>query len=299
MTEPVVAQSYHRQLAAVLLADATAGQAREQHQRLRADEAEARRRRADVTEQEQRRKAQGRRENDYAAMVFAALICLTVLGPYLIGHFAIRRTSLLAPDLRVFDGAVRGLTDHFGPDYLAGAAAVTAVLAVFLLVRPWSFRVSSVVIGWALVAGLVAWLLPLTTTKWHDAEQTSVTKLASTAFPFNDRFYSCDGYRYSINWSAGAVGGARSEVWQIYLSQAAGFAGGCNRIDVYNGWQRVGVFTTGDGDTFLSGRWANTDISVGVFYLNTIWVSVPTRNGGTMRFTLEGAQHNEFLLSYG
>ncbi|WP_433653829.1 hypothetical protein ACQPW1_24680 [Nocardia sp. CA-128927] len=57
MTEPVVARAYHRQLAAVLLADATAGQAREQYEQLRENEAAERRRRADATEQEQRRKA--------------------------------------------------------------------------------------------------------------------------------------------------------------------------------------------------------------------------------------------------
>lgn len=292
-------------LATVLLLNATTDLAQRQAEQVRADaaerdelvrqaQAEQQRREAEERAERRRRAAPRLREQDGAVLGWAIFLVVTLIGPYLLGHFVLRETWLLAPDPGVYDGAVRGLGDHFVPDYLAGVAAVTALTAAFLLLRPWHHRVRSVVLGWVLVVGLIAFLLPAVDNRWRDSERTSIGKLATTAYPFGERYYTCDSYAYQISWQRGGT-----EVWQIYLAQEAGFPGrACNRVEVYNGWRRVGQFTTRDGDTFRPGSWNNTDISRGGFHLTTIWVSVHTARNGNLRFSLDGAVRNEFMLNY-
>ncbi|WP_019931270.1 hypothetical protein [Nocardia sp. BMG111209] len=292
-------------LAAVVLLHAGAGLARTEVERRHDDrdalrnerrlaEADVHRQELADREQSRRRRAGPLRESDKAVLTLAIALAITVLAPYLIGHFLMRKTGLMAPDPAVYDGAVRSLGDYFPADYFAGVAVLAALTAIFLLVRPWHHRVPSVVTGWVLVFALFAFLLPKAAESWQHGERVSAGKLASTAFPFGSRYYQCDSYRYSIDWKEGG-----RETWQIYLTQESGFAGrGCNRVAVYAGWHQVGEFTTTDGDTFVPNSWDNTDISRGGFNLTTIRISVRTARNGTLGFSLEDARNNRFALRY-
>lgn len=131
--------------------------------------------------------------------------------------------------------------------YLGGLIPIVLALGVFLVARtPWQGRRAAVVGGWVAVVGSLVLLLPITQSKWHDAEQKTVAKLRETAFPFADRYYHC------VSWTFHAENGEQQpELWQVHLGRLKGSTvDGCNRVNVYRGWLFVGAFNLPDGDTF-------------------------------------------------
>lgn len=197
----------------------------------------------------------------------AMALAVTVVGPNLLGHFLLRKTFLLCPNSSVHNDQVRGLADHFLPDYCAGSLVVALAISVYLLVRLWEFRTPSIVIGWALVAVSLMWLLPTTRSSGNRAEAVSIDHLRETVFPFASQYVECRDWTFDAENST-----HQSELWQVYLGRTAGTGssgGGCNRIAVYRGWQFVGAYDLVD-DTFGS----------------TITVNKPDRS---KPFTLQGS----------
>ncbi|KAF0845285.1 hypothetical protein [Nocardia caishijiensis] len=298
-------------VARLILLETTLGTALTQ-----ANTAEEQRRAAQDREQEQRdaqrrRAVQPRRDNDYAALGFAALACLTVLGPYLLGHFLVRKTFLLAPDSRVYDDQARGLADHFWADYLGGVVAIGALLAVFLLARPWEFRRREVVIGGVIAAVTLVFVMPTASSQWHDAEGKTITALRESAFPFGARYVEC------ANWQLeGEDASGRPELWQVYLAQTLGSprVRDCNRVNVYQGWRSVGAFDLDGNDHFTESitvdnvNWSKpftTDRSTTIYSTDAqgrrermkpadLTVTLPTTNGRAVVFNVAGSASGRF-----
>lgn len=307
-------------LAAVVLADATVGLAQQQAASARAQVAaddlaevqrleEIERTRLAEIEANQRQQANRRRGSDFSAIALAGGAAVTVLGPYLLGHFVLRKTALLASDPGVYDERARGLGDHFLPDYLGGLAVVVALLAVFLLLRPWAFRLPSVILGWVLTVALFVILIPATMSQWDDAEAKTVASLRETSYPFAEDYIDC--YSWDFDSENGA---SQRELWQVHLGRTRGTdVEGCNRINVYRGWIYVGGFDLGNGDTFTGDivvnmpNWTEPFITSGsssVYQISrepmnplAVGVDLATEFGGHIRFTLDGAANNLFTVS--
>ena len=264
-------------------------------------------------EQQRRNATQPRRDNDYRAMGLTVLACITVLGPYLFGHFVLRKTFLLSLDQDVFDEEARGLIDHFWADYLGGVTAIGALLAVFLLVRPRELRQREAIIG-GFVAGLtLIVLLPTTLSWWDEAESKTITSLRETAFPFAARYVDC------ASWDIEAENELwQNELWQVHLGQTKGSprGGECNQISVYRGWERVGSFDLDSNNHFTESitvrdvKWSEpftTDRSTTIYATTAqgvrtrmkpadVTVELPTTNGRTVVFDLADSATGRFEL---
>ncbi|MFE1596956.1 hypothetical protein [Nocardia sp. NPDC058705] len=197
-------------------------------------------------QQQGRGATRGRREADHGAIGLTVFVCITILGPYLLGHFVIRRTLLLQPDSRVYEEQARGITDHWWADYFGGVTAILALLALFLLVRPWAFRRTEVGTGWAVAIFTLVVLVPLTIAQWHDAEEKTVTSLREGSFPHADRYLNCASYTFLAKDESG-----RPETWQVHLGSTKGtHPRNCNRADIYRGWRFTSAYDLGNGDEF-------------------------------------------------
>lgn len=227
-------------LAMLLLLDATAEAAREEGQR-------ARDQRVEQVRLEAQRAAGRRQGSDYLAMILAVGAAVTVLVPWLIGHFLLTKTSVLKADPSVYVPDIRGISDHFLATYLGGLVPVALGLGVFLVARrPWQHRIASVVIGWIAVAASLIILLPAAMGQWKHAEANSAAKLRETAFPFSAKFLNC------ASWTIGGENGVhQTELWQVHLGQVQGTPGrDCNRVFVYRGWQFVVQHDLPEGNFF-------------------------------------------------
>lgn len=286
-------------LALLILLDATSESACEQGRRIR----ESRVEQARVQAQGEARQRQG---GDSLAMVAAVGLAVTVLGPWLLGHFLMTKTFVLEADPKVYEDQIRGLSDHFWATYLGGLVPVVLALGIFLVARrPWQHRTFAVVVGWIAVASSLVILLPTAMGQWEAAEEKSAAKLRETAFPFGDRFLNCD------SWNIGSENGIHQpELWQVHLGQVSGTAGrGCNRVSIYRGWQFVvkhdlppGNFFTGDitvnypgwpepydnshsGDIFSKSRSTGSRLPMNP---NATSVDLLTENGQRLVFPLAG-----------
>lgn len=294
-------------LARALLVDATAELARTEGQSIRDDRvAQARRRVAEA--------ASLRSDGDVMAFMAAGFLAITVLGPFLLGHFLLTKTFVLEADPGVYRPEARGIWDHFWATYLGGLVPIVLVLGGFLVARtPWQGRRLAVAIGWAAVFGSVIVLLPLAQSQWDDAEQKTIRSLRETAFPYGERFYDC------ASWKIHAENGVRQpELWQVHLGQQKGTrVDGCNRIDVYRGWEFVGAYSLPDGDVFTGDAVINHigwSHPLEVSGSEEVWsadqktgqrdpmnpvgtnVDLSTENGRRVEFSLDGAGAGNFHL---
>ncbi|OMC39019.1 hypothetical protein A5740_02980 [Mycobacterium sp. GA-1841] len=295
------------ELALALLLDACAESALERGQQIQEDRAEEVRRRA-------RSAASDATTYDVMAVMFAGLLAVTVLVPFLIGHFLMTKTFVLKPDPRVYEDVVRGISDHFWATYLGGLLPIVLLMGLFLVLRrPWEYRRVSVVGGAVALIGTLAFLLPLAQSQWRDAERTTIAKLRETAFPFDDRYYNCE------SWDFDAENGSHdAELWQVHLGRLKGTnPDGCNRVNVYRGWQFVGAYNLPDGDTFTgeivvnavswtepvratsSRSFSQHSTKTGLRTpMNPIATNINllTENGHVLDFSLDGAGNNGFTL---
>jgi serine/threonine protein kinase len=269
--------------------------------------AQAERRRAVARAEEQRRQAEmlaqqqqsaqrarllTRRDRDGRALLWAVGLCVTVLVPLGLGYFVMAKTPLLKPNPAVLTDDVRKFSDHFPAYYLAGVFLILIVLAVALLWPPLQGRPLWTGIG---VVALIGAIMAAThaSSSWEGAEAKAVDRLASTAFPFGKHYYSCGSSYFDLNFKNGD-----HQMWQNYLAKTTDLPGSsCNRIVVYEGWNQVGVFTLTGGDSFVANSWDNTNVSRGGLTLTDIFVNMKTAKGHQLRFSLDGAQRNDFALT--
>lgn len=294
-------------LALALLVDATAEDAREQGQRVRDSRTEQRRR-------EVAARASRLKDVDRQAVMVAVFLTATVLVPFLIGHFVLTKTFVLEPNPGVYAAEVRGIGDHFLATYLAGLIPIIFLLGIFLVARrPWDGRRLSMVGGCVAIAGSLIVLLPTAQAQWQEAESKTVAKLRETAFPFDERYFDCE------SWYIHAENGAQQpELWQVHLGRLKGSdVDGCNRVNVYRGWQFVGAYNLPDGDTFTghivinhvgwdeplesdggttvysSNRETGRRIAMNPVGTN---IDLETESGRRLEFSLDGAATNGFAL---
>jgi hypothetical protein len=294
-------------LALALLADATAEAAQTQGRQARDERVEAAQSRV-------RQAASSRGEGDTFAAFVAAALAVTVLGPFLIGHLLMVKTFVLKPDPGVYNQTIRGIGDHFFAIYLGGLVPIVLLLGIFLVARtPWEYRRAAVIGGWLAIAGTLVFLIPMAQSKWHAAEEKSMAKLRDSSFPFSSQYLTC------ASWTVAAENGAKDpELWQVYLAQRQNSGvRGCNRVEVYRGWQFVGQYDLPDGNTFTttvevnypgwnkpfrqqgSGTIVAEFTSTGQTYaMNPVCtnIALATANGLTLEFSLDGAGSNGFNL---
>ena len=294
-------------LALTLLTDATAEEAHTQGQRARDERIEAARSRVQEA-------AGSRGDGDMMAAFFATALAITVLGPFLIGHFLMAKTFVLKPDPGVYNQTIRGIGDHFFAIYLGGLVPIVLLLGIFLVTRtPWQYRRAAVIGGWLAIAGTLIFLIPMAQSKWHAAEQKSMAKLRETAFPFASQYLTC------ASWTVAAENGAKDrELWQVYLAQRQNSGvNGCNRVVVYRGWEFVGQYDLPDANIFTStvevnypgwskpfrqqgsGNVVAEFTNTGQTYaMNPICtdIALATATGLTLEFSLDGAGSNGFNL---
>ena len=244
------------EIAMTLLVDAATAMASEQGQQardaraeeVRAEQEEQDRRNRQAAEERERQASTAARrlvQQDRWAASYAAIAAVTVLVPFLIGHIGMRRTFVLRPSNAVYDPQVRSIFGAFKADYVAGMVPIVLVLALFLLVRPWSRRTASVVAGWGLVGATIV-LLTVAMSSWDAAEFGEAAKLRETEYPFSSKYLTCGSWTFEAE-----NGAAQTELWQVYLAQTVGTPGWeCNRVNVYRGWTFVGAIDLDQGDTF-------------------------------------------------
>ncbi|WP_059015902.1 hypothetical protein [Mycobacterium sp. M26] len=271
-------------------------------------------RKAEEAERQTQAAASLLRAGDIRALMLAGFLAVTVLAPFLIGHFLLTKTFLLKPDPGVYYPEVRGVLDHFLPTYLAGLVPIMFGVGLFLVVRrPWRGRVFTVTLGWISIVGCLIVLIPSTQSKWRDAELKTIAKLRETPFPFSDRFYNC------ASWDLHAENGIHEpELWQVHLGQRKGSnVDGCNRVLVYRGWDFVGRYDLPDSDTFTGDVvinhvdwtepfetkgsaeiWAQNSKTGMRYPMNPVATNIDlsTTNGRRLNFSLDGAGAGRFDL---
>ena len=294
-------------LALTLLTDATAEEAHTQGQRARDERIEAARSRVQEA-------AGSRGDGDMMAAFFATALAITVLGPFLIGHFLMAKTFVLKPDPGVYNHTIPGyrrpllrdLPRRLGADRLA---------ARYLLGHPYTVAVP-----------------PRRSDRWLAGDRRdphfpdsngpvevacsrteSMAKLRETAFPFASQYLTC------ASWTVAAENGAKDrELWQVYLAQRQNSGvNGCNRVVVYRGWEFVGQYDLPDANIFTStvevnypgwskpfrqqgsGNVVAEFTNTGQTYaMNPICtnIALATATGLTLEFSLDGAGSNGFNL---
>lgn len=270
------AQGMPRRLRAAL-ALVTADAAREDAARTRADserrqaaeraQAERRRVEAERAAREREREAAAaaqraeeqraarRRSVDRRVLGVAVVLSVTVLVPWLIGKFFLR-DSVHDRLGGVYDLAARDDGRYFQADWFGGVGVLLVLAAVIVLIGSWRRRASTVTA--ALVVGVFAGavVLPASADRWTDAEWETLQVLASTSYPFGERWATCGSRTFDV---LGEDGGAYHH-FQVWTARTVG-ADTCNRLEVYDGWRKIGEVTLPAGETFqatgeVSGGWA-------------------------------------------
>lgn len=186
-------------------------------------------------------------DGDLTAVKVAAVAAITVVIPWLIGHFLLTKTFVLKADPAVYEPDIRGLGDHFLATYLGGLVPILLAAGVFVVARrPWDMRMRNVVLGWVVIGATLLVLLPTSMGKWETAERHAADQLRETAFPFAKRFLQC------ASWNIGGENGLQQpELWQVHLGQLQGTPGReCNRVLIYRGWQLVNTYDLPSGKFF-------------------------------------------------
>lgn len=186
-----------------------------------------------------RASASRRRRTDTVLVILTLLSSATVLVPWLLGRFLLRDNALRPLSSTVYDTAIRTNGTYFLSDWLAGMCLLFVVLALFLILRPWSLRVGFVVVGFvALVVGAGVFG-PVSAHLWNSDEGLSADRLETTAYPWSDTKFECDS-------ESATFGGA---LWQAHTARTQGLAGGCDRVVIYRGWEPVGWAQLKSGQT--------------------------------------------------
>lgn len=175
--------------------------------------------------------ASNRKAADTFVVIAALVASITVLIPWLLGRWMLRDMLARPRAFGVYDVDVREDGWYFLSDWLAGCVAIAIVAGVFLVVRPWSYRVGSVVTGFVVLALALFVMTPGSVNSWNEAEGRSVGALATTAFPFGDEYYTC---------GRGSFPSEDGYLYQVHEARVAGSdTRGCNRVVIYRGWERV------------------------------------------------------------
>ena len=114
---------------------------------------------------------------------------------------------------------------------------IAVLVAVFILIRPWSGRLITELVAGALVAAVVAYVVPLSVTRWNKQEALTAFRLQTEPFPFSDHFYTCG--EASAHFGTGTP---QAKEYSLFSStQGSPTDSGCDRLELWEAWRRVKV----------------------------------------------------------
>ena len=171
-----------------------------------------------------------RRSNDWLATVVLGGACVTVLAAWGFGYLT-RGWWLRESASGVYDPNARVTGDYFLSDWAWGCFFALALLALFLIVRPWSHRLGSVLFG-VLVAAGAGGVLWYSLQEWDVAEAKTVTVLRTTAYPWGETKYHCGRSEWTDS---------KGNLWAADTGryENSGFQS-CDFVVVFKGWKEVG-----------------------------------------------------------
>lgn len=169
-----------------------------------------------------------RRALDKRAVLWAAIAAVTVLGPWLLGHYwwrpnLVEVTATPPTDLRALPPG-----HGFVPEYVFGLLVVGGLLGLVLIRPPWKGRIASLVVGLILVAAAL-----------------ESPKIANAVV---DKYNSAGTHAYASGpVPAKVMGQVCGDVWTS-TTPVAGVSwrytlvnggGECTRMVAYAGWHRI------------------------------------------------------------
>lgn len=171
-----------------------------------------------------------RRGSDGRAIFLLGGACVTVVATWGFGYFT-RGWWLRETAARVYDPKARITEDYFLTDWTWGCFFALALLAAFLILRPWSHRMGGVFFGFLVAAG-AGGTLWYSLQQWDVAEAKTVDVLRTTAYPWGETKYDCG----RAEWTD-----ARGNLWAVDSGRYtnSGFES-CDFVVVFKGWKEVG-----------------------------------------------------------
>jgi hypothetical protein len=169
-----------------------------------------------------------------------------IVPEWIIGWLLVQAGIGLTSAKDVFDPSARAFWPYALPLILAGTVTVGAVWAIVSLAQPWRNRLGYVVTS--LLVLFTAWsvLIPWAGRLWDDAEAKTVIKLAYTYYPFDQEVGCGTTFPRRLVDHHGVTA-----PWQLHLARnASGQVAGCNQIEIYRGWKRLGSIDLVKGQAF-------------------------------------------------
>jgi len=192
-----------------------------------------------------------RRSNDWAATVILGGACVTVLATWGFGYFT-HDWWLRESEAGVYNAKARATGDYFLTDWTWGCFFALALLAAFLILRPWSHRMFSVFVGVAVAVG-AGFTLHYSLQQWDLAEAKTVEVLRTTVYPWGDTKYHCG----RAEWTD-----SKGNLWAADTGRYrnSGYES-CDFVVVFKGWEEVGHENIPD-DAMKKNDGADTNVEI-------------------------------------
>lgn len=208
-----------------------------------------------------RTQGRNRRNNDWLASLVLGGACATVVATWGLGYVT-RGWWLRATTPAVHHPEARVTADYFLTDWTWGCFLALALLAAFLVLRPWSHRIGSVAFGVVVAAGagLALWY---SLQEWDVAEAKTVEILRTTAYPWSDGKLSCG----SAEWTD-----PKGNLWAVDTGRYTDRGhDSCDNVLVFKGWKEIGHENVPDG---AMRRLDGADTSVNIASDGTVTVTM-------------------------
>lgn len=181
--------------------------------------------------------------SDQKMISMAQALIFTVIPAWAIGRFIMLDNFLIVSSALVYDPEARSFFWYLIAYWMAGTLVIVSGLGVFLLINR---RTVPGQIG--RVTGIALLIVALVSTKgigwyWDWIESSTADTLRTTAFPFDDKYKMCRSLEALVPSEYGD-----DVLWQAYASRSqSASVDGCNRVTIYEGWERKGAFTLDEG----------------------------------------------------
>ncbi|WP_091325171.1 hypothetical protein [Arthrobacter sp. cf158] len=194
---------------------------------------------------------------DKAVLSWLVGLALTGVGPWLLGRFVLQDNIMYTASSGVFNRSAREFWPYVPTLYVGGVAGLLLVGGIAMVLQPWTGRVGSGLVGLALVAVSLP-VGSFGTSLWQAQEDATAQRIVVTPFPFEDSYYTCGHAEASLLDASG-----KSWLYQVWSARMAGSqvsADACNRVVIYQGWQRLRADDLPSGQTitappeFVSGQ---------------------------------------------
>lgn len=179
-----------------------------------------------------------------------------VIPAWGLGHLLVALGIGFHQDPAVFDTAARDTASYRLPLTLGGSAVLACIWAVAALVQGWRGRARYV--SAAVVVLLTTWfvVVPWAGAQWTRAEAQTGTRLLLTDYPYAADHVTCGGLSETLVDKRGD-----KSPWQVYVGVSPdGPSGGCNKVEIYKGWKKVGSLNLRKGQVIPQGEFRSSII---------------------------------------